>query len=290
MKKSCFLMSYGNYIETEKTLGLVTRAKNDGFDAIEPYDSSDFFASSNYIDYTKEVREKLDQENMKCSCFSIGINMLKDPDGAFEKLKKCVDIAHILGAPFLHHTMEIVLDFKEIPIYQNVEKTFADVSRAVAEYAGEKGMSCIYEDQGFLMNTVDRLGSLISKINMPNTGVCLDVGNSLFYDIEPEVFAGSFAPLIKHVHVKDYIRKATYPGKDWFRTICGNYLYVAPIGHGVVNFEKVISILLEAGYDGYYSLEGGGIPSDMLGGIKRSMETLEYYYECAVNSVSKTNI
>ncbi len=281
MKKSCFLISYEDYIQTEKTIGLIKRAKNDGFGAIEPYDSADFFENPDYLDYAKEVREELDREGMKCSCFSIGINMLKDPSAAVERLKKCVDIAHILGAPFLHHTMELALSFKGLPVYQQVEKIFADVSRTVAEYAGEKGMDCIYEDQGFLINTVERLGSLISRINMPNTGVCLDVGNALFYDVAPEDYAGAFAPLIKHVHVKDYIRKTTYPGKGWYRSIMGNYLYEAPIGHGVVDFEKIMTILLDYDYDGYYSLEGGGIPGNVEDGIRRSMETLEYYYECA---------
>lgn len=164
---------------------------------------------------------------------------------------------------------------------------FVELGRAIAEYAGERGIECLYEDQGVYLNTVDRLGSLMSKIDMPNIGVCLDCGNSLFYDILPESFAGAFASLVKHVHVKDYLRKKTYPGKDWFRTISGDYLFATPIGHGVVDFEKVMTILLKAGYDGYFSLEGGGITEDPQKGVIRSMETLEYYFDRAVENINK---
>ena len=287
MKKSCFLMSYIPYIDTEETIGVLDRAKADGFDAVEPYDTPDIYNDTNGIENAKKVREKMENLELSCSCFSMGINMLADPKEALRKLKKAVDVAYTLGSPYLHHTMELALDYKGLPVYQTVEKTFADVSRAAAEYAGEKGMSCIYENQGFLINTVDRLGSLLEKINMPNTGVCLDVGNSLFYDIEPEDYAGAFASLVKHVHVKDYLRKKTYPGKDWFRTISGDYLFGAPIGHGVVDFEKIITILLKAGYDGYFSLEGGGISEDPQKGVNRSMETLEYYFNRAVENINR---
>lgn len=287
MKKSCFLISYDSFIGAEKTIGILDRAKADGFDAVEPYPTPDIFNDIDGIDNAKKVREKIEKLDMKCSCFSYGINMFSDPKEALKNLKKAVDVAHVLGAPYLHHTMELALDYKGLPVYQTVEKTFADVSRATAEYAGEIGMTCIYENQGFLINTVDRLGSLLNRINMPNTGVCLDVGNALFYDIEPEEYAGAFASLIKHVHVKDYIRKGTYPGKGWYRSISGNYLYEAPIGHGVVDFEKVLTILLKSGYDGYFSLEGGGIPEDTEKGIARSMETLEYYFDRAVENVNK---
>ncbi len=287
MKKSCFLMSYIPYIDTENTIGVLDRAKADGFDAVEPYDTPDIYNDTDGMENAKRVREKIERLGMECSCFSMGINMLADPKEALRKLKKAVDVAHTLGSPYLHHTMELAIDYKGLPVYQAVENTFADVSRAVAEYAGEKGMSCIYENQGFLINTVDRLGSLLDKINMPNTGVCLDVGNSLFYDIEPEDYAGAFASLVKHVHVKDYLRKKTYPGKDWFRTISGDYLFATPIGHGVVDFEKVMTILLKAGYDGYFSLEGGGITEDPQKGVIRSMETLEYYFDRAVENINK---
>lgn len=287
MKKSCFLISYDRYMNEEKTIGVLDRVKADGFDAVEPYPAPDIFNDTDGMDNTKRVKEKIEKYGLECSCFSYGINILDDPKAAYINLKKAVDIAHVLGSPYLHHTMQLALEHKGLPVYQQVENTFVDVSRAVAEYAGEKGIICIYENQGFLINTVDRLGSLLSKIDMPNTGVCLDVGNSLFYDIEPEDYAGAFASLIKHVHVKDYLRKKTYPGKNWYRTISGDYLCDTPIGHGVVDFEKIITMLIKSGYNGYYSLEGGGNADDQQKGILRSMETLQFYYDRAVENAKR---
>ena len=123
MKKSCFLMSYIPYIDTENTIGVLDRAKADGFDAVEPYPTIDIFNDTDGMDNAKKVKEKMDKLGLDCSCFSFGINMLADPKEAYASLKKAVDLAHILGSPYLHHTMELALEHKGLPVYQQVEKT-----------------------------------------------------------------------------------------------------------------------------------------------------------------------
>ena len=168
-----------------------------------------------------------------------------------------------------------------LPAYGSVEPTFVKLSKEIAEYAGEKGITCIYEDQGFLINTPDRLDLLLSKVDMPNTGVCLDVGNSLFFDIPAEEYTGRFASMIKNVHIKDYLYRTTPPGPDkWSRTINGNYLKDCPVGYGAVNFEKIFTLLAKAKYDGYYSLEGTG-HYDRATGVKLALNAMNYYYELA---------
>ncbi len=281
--KSCFLVTYQGK-DRESIFTLIDKAKADGFDAVEPFEVRDLWDDATGIDTAKRAKEKLDEYGMACSCFSKGTNMLTTPD-VVKMLKKCVDIAHALGSPYLHHTLQLALSYKDLPIYQNVEPFFVDVCREVAYYAGEKGIECIYEDQGFLINTPDRLDALLSKIGLPNIGVCLDVGNSLFYEIPAEDYAGRFANVIKHVHVKDYIRKTTYPGRapGWNRSIEGNYLYHCPIGHGVVDFEKIMTILVRAGYNGYYSLEGCGMP-DVASGVPLCLDNLQYYFDRAVEN------
>lgn len=286
-KKSCFLCTYQG--EDRKSIfTLIEKAKADGFDAVEPYEIRDIWDNETGIDTAKRAKEKLEEYGMTCSCLSRGINML-DHEDPVKELKKAVDVAHAMGSPYLHHTMQLALSYRDLPVYQDVEPKFIEISREIAYYAGEKGMQCIYEDQGFLINTPERLNSLITGIGLPNVGVCLDVGNSLFYDIPAEEYAGKFAKLIKHVHVKDYIRKATYPGRahGWYRSIQGNYLYSCPIGHGVVDFEKIMTILTRNGYDGYYSLEGCGMP-DVAEGVKLCLDNLQYYFDRAAENCSSS--
>ncbi len=288
MKKSCFLVTYPD--GRDSIFDLIDRAREDGFDAVEPFEIKDIWDDSTGIETAKRAKEKLDEYSMECSCFSAGVNMLTTPD-IINRLKKSVDVAHALGSPYLHHTMQLSLSFNSLPIYKSVEKTFIEISRQIAEYAGEKGMTCIYEDQGFLFNTPERIGNLISEVGLPNVGVCLDVGNSLFYDVDPEKYAGVFGNIVKHVHVKDYIRKQSCPPAQpgAYLNIHGDTLLPCPIGHGAVDFEKVFTILLENGYDGYFSLEGCAM-TDIRRGVKLSLANLQYYYDRAVENTKKNKI
>ena len=150
-----------------------------------------------------------------------------------------------------------------------------------------RGISCIYEDQGFLLNTPERLGELLTDIGLPNVGVCLDVGNSLFYDIEAETYAGILASYIKHVHIKDYIRKpieTVVPDKNWLYTVSGQALRNTIVGHGVVNFERIFSILILAGYDGYFSLENGAVEKTR-DAVQEGLRNMKLFYERAYNNL-----
>ncbi len=284
MKKSCFTPVDR---DVDSILAFIDQLKKEGFDAAEPISLKDTWPDADAMDNAKRIKEKLDENEMACSCYSLAVNMLTNPD-ALKLLKKTVDIAAVVGAPYVHHTMELHYRHQDLPIWQNVEDTFVEISREIAEYAGEKGITCIYEDQGFLINTPERLGRLLSRVNLPNTGVCLDVGNSLFYDISAEQYAGIFGNVIKNVHIKDYLLKSTFPGyaREWVKTISGNYLYDCVPGHGVVDFEKIFTILLENGYDGYYSLEGYGL-GDRASGVPLSLKNIQYYFDRAVENLNK---
>ncbi len=280
LKKSGFLVVDA---EIDTVLASIDQMKREGFDAVEPFSMRDFWADDIALDNAKRIKEHLQKLEMECSCYSLAANMLTDPN-VKKLLKKTTDLAATMGAPYLHHTMEVHFSHGKLPIYQDAEDTFVAISRETAEYAGEKGISCIYEDQGYLINTPERLGSLLHKVGLPNTGVCLDVGNSLFYDIAPETYAGIFGDVIKNVHIKDYLSKSTFPGYGWHRSVGGNYLYDCPVGHGVVDFEKVISILLLNGYNGYFSLESYG-PGSRAAGVPLCLKNLELYYNRAKETI-----
>ncbi len=282
MKKSCFLVSYPGSLLSDGTFvnsSMFELAKSHGFDAVEPLYSHEL-AGPNGVDGGKKFREKALETGLDVSCLSFATAFLTgDASQAVASLKKAVDVADALGSPFLHHTFE--MDISNAPeLYNKCHKRFVEVAREAAYYAGEKGIECIYEDQGFYVNTPDRLADILTDIDLPNTGVCLDVGNALFYDILPERWAGMFAKYIKHVHIKDYIRKSieTCPLKRWHTTIEGNCLRGTVIGHGVVNFEKIFSILLSRGYDGYFSLEYEG-REDVIESVKESVDNMQLFYD-----------
>ena len=269
MKKSLFYSCYAPRYEKEKkedkTLlpfmeQVIKYTKDDGYDGIEILPGGDL-GGDNAVEYSKKLRDLLDTEGVDCACFSFGGSMLFDPKEALAKFKKYVDVTSELGSPYYHHTFQCSFNQKDLPadltIYRNAEKIFVELGKEIAYYAGEKGITCIYEDQGLYVNTVERMSNLIHEIGLPNTGVCLDIGNSYDFDVLPEAFAGAFASITKHVHIKDMIKcdANLCPGEGWSPSVSGTwYKYCVP-GTGIVDMEKIFNILLLAGYDGYFSLE-----------------------------------
>ncbi len=68
----------------------------------------------------------------------------------------------------------------------------------------------------------------------PGVGICFDVGNALAVGEEPLAFARRVAPLVRHLHLKDY-------NAQW--TDDGYRLVRCAIGDGAVPFREIADIL-----------------------------------------------
>ena len=87
--------------------------------------------------------------------------------------------------------------------------------------------------------------------------------------------------------MKDYLRKpleSIVPDKYWNCSVSGQGLRDTVIGHGIVNFERIFSILILAGYDGYFSLENGA-PEETLSCVRESLENMKIFYDRAYNNL-----
>lgn len=214
----------------------------------------------------RRIADAAREQGLEITCFSAGVDLAaQDGVDRVKQLKRWVDCAAAAGSPYLHHTLALSL----APTYGEV--TFRDIrdrvtpaAREVFDYAADRGVLCLYEDQGLYCNGAARFGDFLGQLDRP-ARVCLDVGNCLFVDEAPEKFAGTFLPLVKHVHLKDYlVRPASmpHPGEGCYVTASGDYLLEVPMGHGSVNYEKIFSMLVRHGYDGWFSTEYTG-PGDV---------------------------
>jgi sugar phosphate isomerase/epimerase len=84
----------------------------------------------------------------------------------------------------------------------------------------------------------------------PNVGICLDTGNSFPVGEAPLAFARRVAPLVRHVHLKDY-------NVQW--TDEGYRLVRCAIGDGAVPFPEIAAILAEHHQTLTASLEPGAL-------------------------------
>ncbi len=236
----------------------------------------------------KAIADKAREKGLEITCFSAGVDLAAN-DGVdrVSQLKKWVDCAAAAGSPYLHHTLALSLTPSYGPVtFRDIRDRVTPRAREVFDYAADKGVLCLYEDQGLYCNGSARFGDFLGQLDRP-AGVCLDLGNCLFVDEMPEKFASLLLPLIKHVHLKDYlVRPASmpHPGEGCYISAEGNYLLEVPMGHGSVHFERVFAMLLRQGYDGWFSTEYTG-PGDVEA-LQLGICNVRRYYENAARTAA----
>ncbi len=225
-----------------------------GVSAVEPFSMLDFEIPDR--EKAKKVKEYADEKGIVFPCVSIYANVFEsDTESQLEMLKGYADVAAILGSPFIHHT--IVGEFKEpskvIGLRDELMNKGVQFVREVYDYAEQRGVKSIYEDQGFIFNGVDGFGEFLSKVNR-NVGVVADFGNVFQSGDSIEDFVNAFHDRFVHAHIKDVIvsderNSSSYPA------LGGKFVDYVAIGHGQIDIKGVIELLRSYGYDGYYGVE-----------------------------------
>jgi sugar phosphate isomerase/epimerase len=111
------------------------------------------------------------------------------------------------------------------------------------------------EEQGVIMALenhidlrTDEMLELMTMVNSPWLGVCLDTGNNLRLHEDPLVAAERLAPWARATHIKDL---GVLPGDP--KTFA--FWPSVPLGDGLVDIARVIGFLRQAGYDGLLAVE-----------------------------------
>jgi sugar phosphate isomerase/epimerase len=111
------------------------------------------------------------------------------------------------------------------------------------------------EDHGIVLaleNHIDLLAEemleLITSLDSPWLGVCLDTGNNLRLHEDPRVVAEKLAPFTRATHIKDVGVRPGDP-KDFA------FWPSVPLGQGLVDIGWVIALLRKARYKGLLAIE-----------------------------------
>ena len=94
----------------------------------------------------------------------------------------------------------------------------------------------------------DEILDLVTTINSPWLGICLDTGNNLRLFEDPLVVAQRLAPWTRATHIKDIGVRAGDPKEFGFWPS-------VPIGEGLVDIGTVIGFLKKARYTGLLAIE-----------------------------------
>jgi len=262
------------YINTYKQM--IDCAVQHGLSSIEGF--CHFELETPDLEAARKVKEYADSKNVSFKCFSLFINLTGDDSKSqIEYAKKYAEIASILGAPYFHHT--ITPEFLEPQKVLCEKDKFLDngilAVREIYDYAEDKGVKTIYEDQGFIFNGVNNFGEFLDKVDR-DIGVVADFGNIYQSNNTLEDFISTFSSKICHVHLKDIKMTDSKICVDGLPSLTGKVINEVEIGTGMVEFEKCFKMLKDAGYNGYYALEYSA-KSDDSEEIKFALKKIEKY-------------
>lgn len=230
----------------------------------------------------KYLRSLLKRYDIYEACYSVVADFWNNPN-VEEGLKKHIEIAAELGSPYVHHTVLPGNYTPETggPSHEDAIKRAVECSVRTADFAKDFGITCLYEDQGNYANGVKGFGDFYNEVkkSCSNVGVCADLGNILFVDEDPQPFIETYIQDVRHVHIKDYLRKyqKESPGERWAAGKNNSWMRDTVVGDGVIDVEACIKILKDAGYNGCFAFENGH-KEPYLPGTQQAMYLLNKYW------------
>ena len=186
-------------------------------------------------EYLFKLKRYLHLRGISISGTSLGNNFAqpKGPklDEQVDAVKKWVDVAAIIGAPYVRVFSGST---KGMPLEEEQKNCIASLEEC-AEYAGTKGIFLGLENDAGITPDAKSVLELVAGVKSPWFGLNLDLGNFHTADVYGDV--AKCAPYAINVHVKAEVREK---GK--------NIGEPADIG-------RMVKILRDAGYQGYLALE-----------------------------------
>ncbi len=135
-----------------------------------------------------------------------------------------------------------------------------DVLPLVNEKVGQLGIRVAIHNHGPGDKVYPAPGDAYEKIKNlnPRIGLCIDIGHTLRYGVDPSRAAKQYADRLLDVHIKD-VTAAAAAGKT------------VEIGRGVIDIPKFLRTLIEIRYAGVVSFEFEKDPKDPLAGLAESV-------------------
>ena len=201
------------------------------------------------LSMTKEqcirVREKLAAYDMELTDLGTSVVISSYDKNALEELKNCIGLAEALETKglriMLGYFRELWSQTMPRIEYEGICKWLEEADRA----AGDSGREIWIETHNEFA-TGASLKPLFTDCHLEHTGLIWDVLHPLEQGERVEDTLAFMKEKLVHVHIKD--------GRPWEDPDRADWHYTK-IGEGIVPIEKIIRLLSETGYEGYYSLE-----------------------------------
>ncbi|MCE5306986.1 MAG: sugar phosphate isomerase/epimerase [Acidobacteriales bacterium] len=119
------------------------------------------------------------------------------------------------------------------------------------------------EPHGYFTTKPDFMEEMLHFVDSPNLRMNMDTGNTFIAGQDPVAFLKRLIGHVSHVHVKDVSESLAAAARGDLTGIAVSH---CAIGDGVnaANIRECVKLLVEAGYDGVFSLECEGQGGPML--------------------------
>jgi inosose dehydratase len=152
----------------------------------------------------------------------------------------------------------------EMGLNETQWKTFAAGAERVAHAVKDKySMRTVFHHHcGGYVETPEEVAKLMELTNPELLGLCLDMGHYAFGGGNPVEALKKYYNRIWHVHFKDFDPKVGQAARennyDYFKSVEEGVF--CELGNGNVDFESIVAILNEKGYDGWIVVEQDVLP------------------------------
>ena len=141
---------------------------------------------------------------------------------------------------------------------------FTDGLNRLGKAARERGFKlCFHHHMGTVVQTAEETGRMLRETDPEFVFLCYDTGHFTFAGENPLNMLEKYASRVGHVHLKDMRRAVVDRVKPegWsFLTAVRKGAFTVP-GDGCVDFDPILKLLSEAGYEGWLLVEAEQDPA-----------------------------
>jgi sugar phosphate isomerase/epimerase len=208
------------------------------------------------------LKRTLDKKGIRVSQIDCGYP-LTGPKGAVYGVPyvwRAIRMAHLIGCPYVDST-----DGATKPAgwsdKQTIEQWRLNLS-LVLERAESYKVGVNIEPHGPFTTNLELMVSILEEFNSPWLGMNFDTGNVFIAGHDPLTYLKAIRPWLKHVHCKDVPKEMAEASRGEETGIASSEVSIGK-GANASNIEACINYLKETKWDGVFSIETLGTPSNI---------------------------
>ncbi len=235
----------------------VERAAQIGFKFVEPMvhngrellSEAGYFHSISMDEDPLEIKDVLERNGVRASGLSAHCPLMR-PEISVPYLQKAIRFAAALGAPIVNTDEGIRPGWVSLDdAFTIMRYTLASAIRVAERY----GVMIGIEPHQSISKTTEGLLCIATLVDSPMLRINYDTGNAYLGGEDPYAGLEAVSELLAHVHAKDItIKHAKAERGKTTGTPVG-----CACGDGVIDWNRVISILRKADFQGVLSVECG---------------------------------